>query len=850
MIHGSKPFNRILSWWGHFSLQGKMVLLMVLVGSLLWSILDHFQKQLIEELFQKHMLHMLQERAEDDRLNLSDHITLLQKTVLKQVDPAPLERFISEREKNGWNETMTGQEADHRRHPSWLEIKNDPHGILLPRFILLFDDQNRLRHHYHRTRDHLPAEVLSKVKPTEKPGDDHIMEILSVDDQAYLILGLFLLDDRREPRASLILVQPLDNRFLFTFQTRHHSNSIVVFTDGTTGKVMASSRPDLIPVGTPLSAMNARFVIEEKPFFENSGISSELFIQFASLIPRDELRAMSQTILEASRTFKLFAALALILTFALILFWISRRLTALSQTILSYARNNLQVSLTTYDEGDSLENLQRLFGRFTQEIQNSRLVLIKELHRRNQAELALQEHRDRLEETVRDRTAELEAEVKERRWIEQRLLFAQASVNYSQDALFWVTKDGRIHYTNPKACEYLGYNETELLTMGIADIDPHFTLEEWAELWQRLQVDDKVVLETIHQTREGEKIPVEMSATLGAHEGIQYNIAMVRDIRERRRMERERVLSHTVFQYSKEGIFITDDAGKILRTNPAIADICGYSAEEWKGVRPDFFITDPHQPGDYLDLWPRILGREEWSGEAWTRRKDGEIFPALVSVRSVRNAGGHDEGDGYIGILTDISARKRDEERLNHLANHDPLTGLANRNLFNETLRRAILKAKRYNRTFTLMAFDLDRFKPVNDTHGHQAGDHLLREVARRTQSCLRESDLVARLGGDEFALIIESQADDPGPSNEEIAKKLVETLGQPFFIKGTPVRTPCSLGIGSYPKNGDNAERLISHTDAASYQAKKEGGNTYRFHSDEMVPVPSKKKRAKKRKK
>ena len=211
-------------------------------------------------------------------------------------------------------------------------------------------------------------------------------------------------------------------------------------------------------------------------------------------------------------------------------------------------------------------------------------------------------------------------------------------------------------------------------------------------------------------------------------------------------------LAGHVFESSKEGILITDAERRILAVNPAFTAISGYRAEEVVGKQPDLLASGKHEPDFYRSMWQTIRETGSWSGEIWNQRRDGSIFPELLQITTVRSASG--EVLHYVGTFLDLTERKEAEDRIRQLAEFDPLTGLPNRSLLSDRLAQVMARAERENRLVATLVLDLDRFKTINDSLGHEVGDKVLRAVADRLRSHLRESDTVSRFGGDEFALL------------------------------------------------------------------------------------------------
>ena len=307
------------------------------------------------------------------------------------------------------------------------------------------------------------------------------------------------------------------------------------------------------------------------------------------------------------------------------------------------------------------------------------------------------------------------------------------------------------------------------------------------------------------------------------------------DITQRKRDERSLRLAEKVFDNSGQAIMITDAAATILSVNPAFTEITGYPAEEAVGHNPSVFASGRHDAAFYASMWSELKRNGAWEGEIWDRRKNGEVYPKWASINAV-NDPETGEVTHYIAIFSDITERKENEARIEHLAYHDALTGLPNRFALQARLAQSLADARRNGTQVALMFIDLDHFKTINDSLGHDIGDQLLMTVARRISATLRESDTVARLGGDEFVIVV------PGVGSPEdaarVAEKVIEHVGEPLALAGHKLHTSPSIGIGIFPTDGHNAETLMKNADIAMYYAKQHGRNAYRFFTADMNAV------------
>jgi len=298
----------------------------------------------------------------------------------------------------------------------------------------------------------------------------------------------------------------------------------------------------------------------------------------------------------------------------------------------------------------------------------------------------------------------------------------------------------------------------------------------------------------------------------------------------------ERNLLAGVFESSYSGVLITDAEGRIVEINPAFARITGYSLNEVRGKNPHMLSSGREDLNFYQKMWRDIETNGHWEGEIWNRRKNGEVYPEWLNINPVRNKSG--VLTNYVGIFSDISERKEAEAKIHQLAFYDQLTDLPNRRLLMDRLQQALSVSARSGEHGAILFLDLDNFKVLNDTKGHDIGDLLLSEVAKRLNECVRDGDTVARLGGDEFVVVLESlsvKADEAATQAELVAEKIHKALNLPYQIKAHEHRTSPSIGIVLYRGHQESLDDLLKHADTAMYQAKTAGRNTIRFYDPAM---------------
>ena len=304
---------------------------------------------------------------------------------------------------------------------------------------------------------------------------------------------------------------------------------------------------------------------------------------------------------------------------------------------------------------------------------------------------------------------------------------------------------------------------------------------------------------------------------------------------EQKQAEAELRVAAAAFE-SQQGMIITDANGVILRVNKAFTETTGYTAEEAIGQTPRLLKSDRHDACFFAAMWQSIMEDGGWQGEIWDQRKNGEIYPKWLTITAVKA----DDGTvtHYVGADTDITERKLAEDEIMRLAFYDQLTQLPNRRLLLDRLGQALASSARSGRNGALLYIDLDNFKTLNDTRGHDKGDLLLQQVAQRIATCVREGDTAARLGGDEFVVMLEDLSGDPketASQAEVVGEKILAALGRPYLLAGAENRSTPSIGITLFNGHQNSVEELLKQADLAMYQAKDAGGNTLRFFDPEM---------------
>ena len=287
-----------------------------------------------------------------------------------------------------------------------------------------------------------------------------------------------------------------------------------------------------------------------------------------------------------------------------------------------------------------------------------------------------------------------------------------------------------------------------------------------------------------------------------------------------------------VFDCTREGVLVTDAHGLIVHVNRAFMEITGYSREDVMGERPSLFKSGRHSSNFYQQMFQTLERTGEWSGEIWNRRKSGEIYPQWQTIRVIHNDQG--QVSHYVAVFSDISAIKDSEHELAHLAHHDPLTDLPNRLLFTDRAEQALASAQVHKRGCALLLMDLDHFKIINDSLGHNVGDQLLKAVGERLKGLFGPGVTLARLGGDEFAVLAESCPQVVQAA--ALAQRMLDAMKEPFVFDGNQLFISASIGISLFPSDALSAEQLLRNADSALFKAKSAGREGYALYTEELT--------------
>ncbi len=400
---------------------------------------------------------------------------------------------------------------------------------------------------------------------------------------------------------------------------------------------------------------------------------------------------------------------------------------------------------------------------------------------------------------------------------------------------YWLLDLATLHIieVNDALCHMLGYSRNELLgSKPTAFIDEENAAIFCKQVEQRISQKQRSY-EVVMKHKDGHDVMVRINATNMPHseDRAEQSFAFITDITEWKRSEEQLRIAATFFETTSEAIIVTDAENRIIAINPAFSRITGYSEEDVLGEDPKILSSGRNDKAFYHEMWQSLLHHGSWQGEIWNRRKNGDIYPEWLSIVVIH--GDDDAEKQYMAVFSDITQRKKDEEKIWRQANYDALTGLPNRNLFKDRLEQAMNAAQREHSSLALLFIDLDRFKSINDTMGHAIGDKLLQEAAARLTNTVRSTDTVARLGGDEFTVLLYDI--NSNSEIDRIAEKMLHKLSEPYSLEGREAFVSGSIGITLYPGDANTIEQLLSNADAAMYTAKSAGRNVFRYFTQAM---------------
>lgn len=406
--------------------------------------------------------------------------------------------------------------------------------------------------------------------------------------------------------------------------------------------------------------------------------------------------------------------------------------------------------------------------------------------------------------------------------------------------IFWKDKESRYLGCNPVFAKDAGIGSPQEI-IGKVDYDLSWTRDQ-ADHYRNDDRDvinsgiPKLYYEEPLNNPAGETIWIETSKVplLNTNHEIIGVLGIYQDITQQKQAHDSMRLAATIYQSSNEAIMVTDENNRIIQVNPAFARMTGYEIADVIGKDSTMLRSGWHNEAFYQDMGCKLLNEGCWQGEIWDLRKDGIVHAKWLSIHVIRHPDGRVHC--HVAQFSDITEKNKKDEIILSQANYDQLTGLPNRNFFKNRLELEIKKSYCNESALTLLLLDLDHFKDINDTLGHDKGDDLLREVALRIRLCVDQSDTVARLGGDEFAVIVTNSAEN-NLQAETLARKIIQELNKPFNLSHSQINhfISTSIGIVSYPQDGADMKSLMKHADQAMYAAKLQGRNRFCYFTASM---------------
>jgi diguanylate cyclase (GGDEF)-like protein/PAS domain S-box-containing protein len=391
---------------------------------------------------------------------------------------------------------------------------------------------------------------------------------------------------------------------------------------------------------------------------------------------------------------------------------------------------------------------------------------------------------------------------------------------------------GMITAINLTGVSLLGQERSTLINKALRTLVIAADQHRWVRHFMALKTLNKIVsIELSIQRKDNTVFQANLDCVANSS-GLHITLS---DITERKQVEHTLRIAATAFE-SQEGIMITDANKVLIQVNKAFTTITGYSAEEAIGNNPSMLSSERQDKHFYDEMWQEINTKDYWGGEVWNKRKNGEIYPEKRTITAVKDS----EGivTNYVSTFSDITLSKKAEQEIQDLAYYDPLTHLPNRRLMIDRIHQAMTASKRSSHKFALLCIDLDHFKTLNDTLGHDMGDLLLQQVAARLIECVREGDTVSRFGGDEFVVLLERLSALPietAKLAENIANKILSSLNQLYKLQSHDYTGSTSIGITVFYDHKSEVEELLKQGDIAMYQAKEDGRNTLRFFDARM---------------
>ncbi len=434
--------------------------------------------------------------------------------------------------------------------------------------------------------------------------------------------------------------------------------------------------------------------------------------------------------------------------------------------------------------------------------------------------------------------------------LNQQKLWFNSIIDTLAEGLYVMNIKGIIEYVNPEACKILGYKKEELLGKCAHSLfhshyaNQHIPQKDCSILKGVIDNKEFRTTEEFFTCKDKKVISVDLSSKFILEENQKSQIVTVfRDISENKRKENQMLLLTKALEASANAIIITDINAHVQWANASFEKLTGYKTQEVMGKDPKEFMNSGKQPKKfYEDMWKTILNKKPWKNELINKRKDGSFYHEELSITPVLDK--NNDIQNFIAIKQDITDRKKAEENINHFAFYDPLTDLPNRRLLIEQLEKSIDAITRTNKSIAVLFLDLDKFKLLNDAYGHDEGDELLIQVAKRLNLSVRKQDIVSRIGGDEFIIVLDNLPSDlvlAKESAKNISKKIIKTIKTPFILKNITYEITVSIGVSIFNDDQLKTSEIFKQADLALYEAKEQGRGKACFYKsllDSTTPV------------
>jgi len=448
--------------------------------------------------------------------------------------------------------------------------------------------------------------------------------------------------------------------------------------------------------------------------------------------------------------------------------------------------------------------------------------------RKDGSQIAVEVNRNILEIDGKMYSVTITRDITERKQAEKELRLKELIIDSASDSIILREGDGKIVYVNEVAYKSRGYTKDEFFGLSPYQLVPPDEAKNVERMKEKTLKEGAVFYETKGIRKDGSIFPVEVELRLIEPGGKKLILSVIHDVTERKKAEAELLLEQQILDSATDSILLRDAGGRIIYANEIAYKSLGYTKEELLNMNVQQLLV-PEEARLVSVRSKDMLSRGTIIFESTLVRKDGSQIPVEVKSSSIESGG----KQFFIAVNRDITQHKEMEEYIKQLAYYDALTGLPNRALFNDRFALAQEHAARYQHLLGLMMMDLDRFKEINDSMGHEAGDSLLKEVASRLVSSMRKIDTVSRMGGDEFVLLM------PEMNREEdiitIVQRMLEAFQKPFVIRNSEITVTFSLGIALYPYDGRDLDSLVRNADIAMYQVKKRGRNGYLRYTPDM---------------